>query len=127
MRACALHKLHRAGDRLGEQISIQLMQGSEYVADASPSATPAATVRAFVTATSHQVRTSGNNANSGHNIELRGATHAAKFLTSACPFTVGTGSIVTRFDEQGDAVERFRVVAVLPYGWDRTILLMTAA
>ncbi len=123
MRTDALHKLHRATDcRLGETISIQLMQGSEYVADVVPSATPPAAVVAYVAMTSHQVRTSGNDANSGHNVELRGATHTVKFLTSAVPFTVETGAVVSRLNG-----EVFRVVAVLPFGWDRTILYLVAA
>jgi hypothetical protein len=77
---------------------------------------------AYVAETSTSVRTSGNAANSGHNAQLLGATHSAKFKTSDLPVTVAAGFILTRLDDPEQP--QFRAAAVWPLGTDRTVLLL---
>lgn len=121
MHASALSKLHRATDRrAGELISITPMTSGGYLPGA-PTDVPAE-ARAYVTETSTAVRTSGNSANSGHNVELLGATHTARFETSQIPFTVQVGHIVIRIHKDG--APRLRVAAAYPLGTDRTILVL---
>jgi hypothetical protein len=127
MRADVLAKLHRATDRrLAEWIAVQpVADDNAYIAGGMPSA-PLEKVLAYVSETSQIVRTSGNAANSGHNIELRGATHAAKFETSALPFKVESGFEVEMLDPARNGA-KMRVAAALPFGSDRTILLLVPA
>lgn len=121
MNPSRLRKLHRVVDRqAAERVSITPMQAGGYVAG-TPSGDDAV-VMAYVAETSTSVRTSGNAANSGHNAQLLGATHSAKFTTSDLPFDVASGYILTRLDNP--ALPQFRVSAVWPFGTDRTVLLL---
>jgi hypothetical protein len=121
MKAARLWKLHRAVDRhCAERVSITPMQAGGYVAGAPSGA--AVVVMAYVAETSTSVRTSGNAANSGHNAQLLGVTHSAKFTTSELPFDVASGYVLTRLDDP--ALPQFRVSAVWPFGTDRTVLLL---
>ena len=123
MKAALLQKLHRATDRhCAEMVTITPMQAGGYVVSCDLRADPAP-VAAYVTETTTSVRTSGNNANSGHNAEMRGTTYAAKFETSALPFKAQAGDIVERHEVEGRPA--FRVSAVWPFGTDRTILMLT--
>ena len=127
MDPARLYKLHQAVDRQSaETVSVTPMQAGGYLAG-SPTGAPTA-VSAYVAETSTSVRTSGNAANSGHNTELIGATHTAKFTTSGLPFAVSAGFIVTRYDCDDPATRvataTLRVTAVLSFGTDRTVLLL---
>lgn len=122
MQPARLARLHAAVDRQeAEMVTITPMQAGGYVANQTPSGPPES-VEALIGETSSLVRTSGNAANSGHNVELRGATHTAKFTTSALPFTAQAGFVLTRIKDP--ALPQYRVAAVLPNGADRTILML---
>ena len=127
MRFSTLAKLHGSTDQqLAERISVQpVADDNAYLAGGTPSAPPAE-ILAYVSSTSQVVRTSGNAANSGHNIEVRGATHAAKFETSALLFAVKVGFGVTLLDPSRNGA-KMRVAAALPFGCDRTVLLLVPA
>ena len=121
MRPAALQKLHRAVDRrVAERVSIAPMQAGGYLAP-TPSGV-AAEVMAVIADTSTSLRTSGNAASSGHNVNLIGATHTAKYTTSDLPFAAAEGFILTRLD--ASETPQFRVSAAFPLGVDRTLLML---
>ncbi len=125
MDQALLDKLHAATDATaGETVGVQNVVGGAYLDNEGPLG-PAGEVTAYFSSVPSQIRTAGNAANSGHNIELRGATIAAKFATSALSFTVETDALVTRLTQPG--APAFRVVSVLPFGTDRTLLLLAPA
>jgi hypothetical protein len=121
MRPASLRKLHRAVDRhTAERVSIQPMQAGGYLVG-SPLGDPVE-VLAVMTETSGATRTAGEGANSGHAAELLGATHTAKFTTSALPFGATAGFVLTRLDRPD--TPSFRISGVYPFGSDRTILTL---
>ena len=120
MRPDRLGKLHRAVDRnAAEWVAITPIQAPGYVASSAPDG-DRAEVLAYVTETPGLVRTSGNAANSGHNVEVRGVSIAAKFTTSSLPFKPRAGDHLIRLERPDKPV--YRISAALPFGTGRTIL-----
>jgi hypothetical protein len=123
MQPCRLQRLHDAVDRQSaETIRIVPQKAGGYVSGGADSSRAVIEIDAYVAGTPSLIRTSGTNANSGHNPEMRGATHTARFTTSAVPYQIVAGDLVTLLDEDG--TPSLRVSAVMPFGFDRTTLLL---
>lgn len=123
MRASRLDRLHSAVDRQeAEQVRIVPHQGGGYLAAGPDADRPVTIVQAYVARTPAAVRTSGNAANSGHNVELRAAADTIKFSTGALPYELRAGDVVEMID-QPDA-PAFTVSRTAPYAFRRTVAFL---
>ena len=119
MRPDRLARLHGAVDRqAGERIRIVPYTAGGYVVGAPGTARPAKEISAVVAEVPKTVRTAGNATNSGHNAELRTASHTVKFTTSALPYKLVSGDRVILL-ERGSA--ELVVNHTDPFGTDRTV------
>ena len=119
MRADRLARLHAAVDRqAGERIRLVPHAAGGYVAGApDPTRTPIEII-ATVTEVPKITRTAGNATNSGHNAELRTASHTVTFSTSSVPYTLRSADQVVLL-ERGEM--ELTVNSADPYGTDRTV------
>ena len=120
MRADRLARLHGAVNRqLGEDVRVMPQTDGGYTIGGDDGARAATTITAEVAEVPNAVRTSGNAANSGANVDLRAVARTVKFTTSDLPYTVVAGDHVILLDRDN---EEWRVNGVFPFGTDRTVL-----
>ncbi len=126
MRAARLARLHNATDRqAGERVRIRPQTGGGYTAAGPDAARPSLVVIAYVARVPGAVRTSGNAANSGHNVQLRASADTIKFATSELPYTVQADDLVDLIEQPGTPT--VRVARVAAFGTDRTVLFVIPA
>ena len=119
MRADRLAKLHGAVDRqAGESVGVTPYAGGGYVAGAPDPTRPPLAITAEVTEVPKTARATGSGASSGHNAELRAATHTITFARAALPYDLARGDRVA-LAERGGVV--LVVNSVDPFGTGRAI------
>lgn len=122
MDASRLGRLHSAVDRqVGERVRIRPQAGGGYVKGGDDPARAATIVAAYAAFVPNSVRTSGNAANSGANVQLRQPADTVKFSTSDLPYKVAEGDIVEFLDAPRAGLKR-RVARVSLFSTDRTVL-----
>ena len=119
MRPDRLARLHAAVDRqAGERVRIvPYTAGGIIVGGPDPNRPPSDLVAA-VTEVPKNNRNAVNATNSGHNVELRTASHTVKFTTMHLPYKLKPGDRVVLL-ERGSA--ELKVNSADPFGTDRTI------
>lgn len=123
MLPARLARLHAAVNRQsGERVRIRPRRGGGYTVASDDPTRPPADIIAYVARSADNVRTSGNAANSGHNVELRAMVDTIKFTTSDLAYSLEAGDLVDMLDEP-DAPS-FRVSRTLPFGTDRTVAFL---
>ena len=119
MRPDRLARLHAAVDRqAGERVRIVPYAAGGYVAGAPDPTRASIEIVATVTEVPKITRTAGNATNSGHNAELRTASHTVTFTTSSVPYPLRSADQVVLLD-RGAIV--LTVNSADPYGTDRTV------
>ncbi|MBE7190804.1 hypothetical protein [Jatrophihabitans endophyticus] len=119
MRLDRLARLHGAVDRqAGERVHIVPYTVGDYVVGAPDPSRPAQVIVAEVTDVAKTARTQGPGATSGHNVELRTASHTIKFTTTALPYELGEADRVVLLDRGG---HELKVNSTDPFGTDRTV------
>ena len=123
MLSARIAKLHAAVDRqTGERVRVKPQSGGGYTASSDDQSRAAAEIIAYVARIPGAVRTAGNSANSGHNVQLRASADTIKYATSALPYEMREGDLVELLDVAG--VPEFRVSRTAPFGTDRTVLFL---
>lgn len=126
MKASRLAKLHAAVSRHAcETVRIIPQQGGGYLASSVDFERLPLDIAAYVAMVPAATRTSGNAANSGHNVELRASADTIKFTTSLLPYELRAGDLVEMVSQ--DASPKFRVSRVAPFGVDRTVAFLVRA
>lgn len=119
MRPDRLARLHRAVDRqAAEAVLIVPFSDGGYLVGAPDPERPAIEIFAYVTAVPKTTKASGTSTTTGHNVELRTATHTATFTSSRVPYGLRSGD---RFVMLERATQEFKLAFSEPFGTDRTI------
>lgn len=120
MRADRLARLHAGVDRhAGELVRVIPLAAGGYVAGAVDPQRAPLDVLAMVTDVPKTIRASGGTSTSGHNAELRTATHTVTFTTTALPYAVRSCDRVQLL-ARGDL--KLKVNSADPFGTGRTIV-----
>ena len=119
MRPDRLARLHGAVDRqAGEHVQVVPYTSGGYVVGQPDATRPPQVLVAIVAEVPKTTRTAGNATNSGHNAEIRTASHTVKFTTSRLPYRLASGDRVVLL-ERGSL--ELKVSSTDPYGTDRTV------
>jgi hypothetical protein len=122
MLAARLARLHAAVDRQsGEAVLIVPFVAGDYVAGGQDPKRPLIETVAYVTDVPESVRVMGKVTNTGHNAELRTATHTVAFTSSSIPFELIRGDRVVLLERK---CQELTAITPQPFGTDRTILKM---